>query len=102
MAEFSFSQTVQIKLRMGLHIRPCMVLAQTANRFPCQSRLVHRDRRADCKSPLELMGLGATHRSMLLLETEGEQAEEALRVLEQLFATNFGIVEEDEVGQGGH
>jgi len=97
MTESTFSLEVQVNLRMGLHIRPCTIIAKAANEYPCQSTLTGEERHADCKSPIEIMGLGATQGTQLLLETKGEQAEEALRELAELFVANFGIDDEEEL-----
>jgi phosphotransferase system HPr (HPr) family protein len=44
----------------------------------------------DAKSILSVLTLGVNKDNTIAIETEGEQAEEALTALEQLVESNFG------------
>ena len=80
---------VRVALKEGLHLRPLTRVSQVAGRFPCEVRLIRGDRVADAKAMLDLMGLGAGEGDELVVEAEGERADEAADAVARLFETNF-------------
>ncbi len=82
--------TLEIKNKVGLHARPAALFVQTASRFKSEIR-VRKDRiNANAKSILNILTLGASQGSVITLQAEGEDAESALKALEDLIASNFG------------
>jgi phosphotransferase system HPr (HPr) family protein len=71
------------------------MLAQTAQRFTAEIRVCREDTgdRANVKSILELLTLGAAPGQVLRFEAEGADSTEALAAIEELFTRRFG--EED-------
>lgn len=78
-----------IKNETGLHARPAALFAETAKQFKCRLTLKHSDRQGDAKSLLEILGLGITKGTEVILEAEGTDAEEALNALKELVAADF-------------
>lgn len=76
--------------KLGLHARASAKLTQLASKFPCEVYLSRNGRKINAKSIMGVMMLAAGVGSQVLLETEGEQAQEALEALVGLFNDRFG------------
>ncbi len=74
-------------------MRPVDMIVQAANRFQCEITLERHSQRVDCRSYLAMLGLGATSGEQLKLEANGEDADEAIAEILQLFEKRFN--EED-------
>lgn len=86
---------VTVKNAEGLHMRPADKLVRTAAGFQCQIELERAGQIADCRSILSLLTLGATQGSELVLRAQGPDADEAIRVIGQLFEQHFNELETD-------
>jgi phosphotransferase system HPr (HPr) family protein len=73
----------------GLHARPADMLARTALKFRSQVQVVCRNERVDAKSTLNLLILGATQGTEIIIEAEGDDAQEAVEALATLVAGGF-------------
>jgi phosphotransferase system HPr (HPr) family protein len=82
--------TVRIVNDQGLHARPCHALAKTALGFACDVEVRVRGRRANAKSILELMTLGASAEDELELYASGPDAHAAIDALAALVGRGFG------------
>ncbi len=80
---------IQIINKLGLHARASAKLTQTASAFPCQVFLARNGRKVNAKSIMGVMMLAATRGTMVTLETEGDQALEALEALVKLINNRF-------------
>lgn len=76
--------------KLGLHARASAKLTQLASKFPCEVYLSRNGRKINAKSIMGVMMLAAGIGSQVLLETEGEQAQEALDALVELINDRFG------------
>ena len=76
--------------KVGLHLRPAGLLVQTAARF--QSKIVVRfaDKTANAKSIMGVMKLGVSMGDSIVVQAEGEDAEQAIAALTELVYRNFG------------
>ena len=83
------SRTVVVGLEEGLHLTPLRALTLLAETFSCDISLQKGDQVVDAKSMLELMTLMAEHKTVLVLSATGDDAEEAVLALGNLFDTNF-------------
>lgn len=81
---------VLIKNKVGLHARPAALFVQTANKFKSAITAIHGDRKANAKSILNVLTLGADQGAELILQAEGEDAQEAIQALIDLVESNFG------------
>ncbi len=82
--------TTTIINKLGLHARASAKLTKLAGSFPCDIWVSRGDRRVNAKSIMGVMMLAAGIGSEILLETEGERAQEAMDALLALIAERFG------------
>ena len=78
-----------ISNKLGLHARASAKLTKLASTFPCDVWLTRGERRVNAKSIMGVMMLAAAPGTTLELETDGEQAQEAMDALLALIANNF-------------
>ena len=76
--------------REGLHFRPIMQFVDTAQRYNAQVTVFCGERKADGRSPMELLMLVATRGATVRLVVDGEDEENAVTALVQLFESGFG------------
>ena len=76
--------------KLGLHARASAKLTQLASSFPCEVWLERNGRRVNAKSIMGVMMLAAAKGSSITIDTEGEQADEALLAIQDLVADRFG------------
>jgi len=85
---------VTIRHKQGLHLSPASIFAEKARQF-VSDILVYPEESADekwnGKRVIELMSIGAVCDSKLIIEAEGNDAEEAVSVLAKLVEDNFGL-----------
>ena len=81
---------MEVKNRLGLHLRAASALAQTAAKFSSKVLIGTGDDLVNAKSMTNLMMLGAAQGSKLKLQCEGPDAREALKAVQQLFDEKFG------------
>ena len=82
--------TATINHEVGLHARPASIFVQTAAKYSSDIDVTHGETTANAKSILGVLTLGAHKGAEITIKAEGEDAEEALKVLEQLVLDNFG------------
>lgn len=83
-------QTVPVINALGLHLRASSKLSQLATRYPCEIWLSRNNKRVNAKSVLGVTMLAAGKGTEVEIEAVGEQADEALAALAELFASRFG------------
>jgi len=79
-----------ISNKLGLHARASAKLTKLAGSFPCEIWINKGERRVNAKSIMGVMMLAAGLGSEISIETEGEQAQEAMDALLALLADRFG------------
>ena len=92
----SASRDIIVSNSMGLHARPAMQFVDLANSFNSEVRVIKPGDdpvTADGKSVMQMIVLEATKGTPLRIEAEGDDAEQAVVKLAELFETGFG--EED-------
>jgi multiphosphoryl transfer protein len=67
--------------RTGFHARPAREFVNLAKQFRSQVLVHHQDRRADGKSLVSLLTLGVKQGSLIRIEAEGDDSDEAIRTL---------------------
>ena len=82
--------TTTVSNKLGLHARASAKLTQTASSFGSDIWLERNGRRVNAKSIMGVMMLAAGLGSEVLLETRGEQEQEALDAILALMADKFG------------
>ena len=78
---------VQLPQRVALHARPAGRFVRAAALFPCAIAVGANGKRANAKSILEVIGLGAAGGTELELSASGEGAAEAVEHLAGLVRT---------------
>ncbi len=77
----SLQQTVMLRNPQGFHLRPKGAVAQNALKFKSDVRLRWDGQVFNGKSMLDLLGLSAELGHEVIVETEGPDAEEALKAV---------------------
>ncbi len=83
-------QEIEITNKLGLHARASAKLTQLAGSFPCEIWMERNNRRINAKSIMGVMMLAAGKGSKVIVDTEGERADEAMAALIALIAGKFG------------
>jgi phosphocarrier protein len=81
---------VEVKNRLGLHLRAASALAQTASKFESEVKIGRGKSLINAKSVTGLMMLGAGIGSKLKVRAEGPDAREAVKAVQTLFDQRFG------------
>jgi phosphocarrier protein HPr len=81
---------VEIVNKLGLHARASAKLTQLAGSFPCEVWMERNSRRINAKSIMGVMMLAAGKGAKVIVDCEGERADEALSSLVALIAERFG------------
>ena len=82
--------TTTISNKLGLHARASAKLTKLAGSFPCEVWMAKGERRVNAKSIMGVMMLAAGIGSEVVIDTDGEQAQEALDALLALITDKFG------------
>jgi phosphocarrier protein HPr len=81
---------VVIRNKEGLHFRPIMKFVDTATGYEADISVHCNERKADGRSPMELLMLVATQGTEITLVARGEDADQALTALADLVESGFG------------
>ncbi|PWH19304.1 MAG: HPr family phosphocarrier protein [Anaerolineae bacterium] len=78
-----------VRNKVGLHARPAALFVQMANNFKSNIEVIYGDTIANAKSILSVLTLGANQGATVTVRADGEDAEEALQSIADLFESNF-------------
>ena len=84
------SKSVEIINKLGLHARAAAKLTQVAGGFQSEIWLSRSGRRVNAKSIMGVMMLAAGQGTSVLLEAQGDDADEAIAAISKLVAERFG------------
>ena len=76
------SKTFKIIDATGIHARPATLLVSAASKFESEIELEYNGKSVNVKSIMGVMSLGIPKDAAIKLTAEGDDEEEALRVLE--------------------
>jgi phosphocarrier protein len=82
--------TTIISNKLGLHARASAKLTKLAGSFPCEVYLSKGERRINAKSIMGVMMLAAGKGTSVVLETDGDQEQEAQTAILALMDDKFG------------
>jgi phosphocarrier protein HPr len=82
--------SVTISNKLGLHARASAKLTKLAGSFPCEVWISRGERRVNAKSIMGVMMLAAGIGTVVQLDTEGDQAQQAMDALVALINDKFG------------
>ncbi|MDD5115924.1 MAG: HPr family phosphocarrier protein [Candidatus Omnitrophica bacterium] len=80
-----------VKNGQGLHARPAALFVQIANKFDSRITVRHDDEEVNGKSIMGILMLGAEKGSLIIVEADGVDAEEAMKELEKLINSEEAI-----------
>jgi phosphocarrier protein len=84
------TEKVEIKNRLGFHLRIAAQFVKTTSRYKCRIQVKNHRGLANGKSLINLIALAAPFGSEMTLSYEGNDAGEACTAIRELFAGNFG------------
>ena len=76
--------------KLGLHARASAKLTQLAGKFKCEVWMSKGPRRINAKSIMGVMMLAAGKGSTIVVETDGDDEQQALEAILKLIADKFG------------
>jgi len=82
--------TVEVKNRLGLHLRAASSLAETVRKYESAVSIVHGKETISARSVTGLIMLGAAKGKKLKVRAEGPDAREAVAAVRELFDNRFG------------
>jgi phosphocarrier protein len=82
--------TTTISNKLGLHARASAKLTKLAGTFPCEVWMAKGERRVNAKSIMGVMMLAAGMGTEVVIDTEGDRAQEAMDAILALIADKFG------------
>jgi phosphocarrier protein HPr len=85
----SITKSLIVQNDMGVHARPAAMIVRIANRFSAELYVEKDDEVVDGKSIMGLMMLAAGNGSILNFTAEGDDSEQMLIEIEQLFEKKF-------------
>lgn len=83
------SRRVCVANDLGLHARPAAMLAREAQKFSSRITLTNSDHEVDAKSILDILTLALGPGCNVEIKAQGDDAQNALEHLEQLFLNRF-------------
>lgn len=81
---------IQVVNKLGLHARAAAKLVSLASNFKSAIDVTKEGRTVNGKSIMGVMMLAASKGALLRIKAEGNDENEALRQIEELFANKFG------------
>jgi phosphocarrier protein HPr len=85
----TITRQFEIGNQYGIHARPAAMIVKTASRFDCEIEFEKDGSEVSGKSIMGLMTLEAGRGARLRVTTTGEDAEQAMDELQDLFDRNF-------------
>lgn len=81
---------IEIINKLGLHARASAKLSQTASRFQSEVMMSRNQKHINAKSIMGVMMLAASKGTMVIIQTDGEDEEEAMEAVVALINDYFG------------
>ena len=78
-----------VKNRAGIHARPAALIAQLANKYPCEITIEKDSATVNAKSIMGVITMAASYNTVLTLKTDGEGESEAAEAILALFESKF-------------
>lgn len=87
-------RTVPLLYKNGIHLRSAGEFIKLANTFKSDIRLTVKGRTVNAKSYIDVLLLATPPGVNLVIQANGDDAEQALAALEALVRNNFNLTEE--------
>lgn len=79
-------KTITITNATGLHARPASQLVQIASKFSSTIKMIKDGKEVDAKSLLGVMSLAAKQNDSIIIQADGNDAEEAVEKLAEFIS----------------
>ena len=89
MSETTASRKVTVVSPQGLHLRTADRFVKTASQFDSRIEVIKDGQRAEARSIMDILSLGADKGARLYIEATGHDAQQALDVLARLIESDF-------------
>ncbi len=83
------SKEINVTNKLGVHARPAGMIVDITGKSKCDVTLEYEENKVNAKSILNVMMLAITPGSVVKFTADGEDEEQVLAQLEQLFRDNF-------------
>ncbi len=83
-------ETIIIINELGLHARPAAMLVKLSTSFNSEVELEVNEIKVNAKSIMGVLMLGANQGTEVIIRTNGDDEEQALKEVKQLFKDGFG------------
>lgn len=87
------TREIEIQNKLGLHARAAAKLVHTAARFSSDVKVRKGDEEVDAKSILGVLLLAAPKGSRVFVTADGDDEQDAVRSIEELFQAKFDEAE---------
>jgi phosphocarrier protein len=84
------SREFSISNKLGLHARPSAQLTQVASRFEAEVHIAKGGRRVNAKSIMGVMMLAAGQGSVVVVDADGPDEDQAVEAVGELIRSGFG------------
>ena len=81
---------VRVKNALGLHARPATVIVKLLQGYKSHVTFTYKKETINAKSIMNILMLAATKNSLITITIDGEDAQETLCKLLEVFETKFG------------
>ena len=82
-------KVIVVQNKLGIHARPAALLVRIAARFSCDIFLVKNGEEVNGKSIMSVMALAAEPGSKIIIRARGEDEEQAVQRIVELFENKF-------------
>lgn len=82
--------TVTVLNEIGLHARPASLFVQKAAKYKSHIHIIRDNVQINAKSIMGVLGAGIGQGTQIVIEAEGEDAQEAVLALVKLIEDRFG------------
>lgn len=89
MAEETIVKKFKVTNEYGIHARPAALLVKTAGQFGCDIFMEKDGNSVSCKSIMGIMTIEGYPGSTMQVTTSGEDSQEAMDAIEELFVKKF-------------
>lgn len=81
---------IKVKNRLGLHARPAGLIVRLLQNSTSTVSFTYRENTVNARSIMGLLTLGAAHNALIDVEVDGEDAQETMLRLVEVFERQFG------------
>ncbi|MBN2364187.1 HPr family phosphocarrier protein [candidate division WOR-3 bacterium] len=82
-------KNIKVINKLGIHARPAAMLVKIANGYECEVFFEKDGLKVNGKSVLDVMMLAAPKGTELTVETSGEDEENCMKEIEEVFSKGF-------------